>query len=116
MAQQPAMFTAAIEGGVTHIYPSEYNSDLSQPELKGMKYFRDKYAVRDWVEGEGRNGGSGVRFSYLETALFTEWLADEFHGIDMKARTVRAYGRGEREVTITSIPEFVFSLSPAFIY
>jgi hypothetical protein len=53
MAAQPSIFTAAIQGGVTHIYPSEYNSDLSQPELRGMRYFRDKYAVREFVEGGG---------------------------------------------------------------
>jgi len=101
MAAQPSIFAAAIQAGVTHIYPSEYNSDLSQPELRNMRYFRDKYAVRGFVE----KGYEGVRFSYLETALFTEWLADEFHGIDAKKHTARAYGRGESEVTVTSIPE-----------
>lgn len=106
MAQQPGMFTAAIKAGVTHIYPSEYNSDLSQAGLRSMRYFRDKYAVREFCEGSG----GGVRYTYLETALFTEWLADAFHGIDVKAHTARAYGRGDSDVTVTSIPEFVLSI------
>lgn len=112
MGQQPEIFRAAVEGGVGHIYASEYNSDLSQAELRGMRYFADKYAVRGWVEREFGGEGKGVRFTYLETGLFTEWVADTFHGVDVEARTVRAYGRGDAVVTVTSIPEFV----PLFLY
>jgi hypothetical protein len=49
MAQQVEMFRTAISAGVEHIYPSEYNSDLSQPELRDLRYFRDKYVVRDFL-------------------------------------------------------------------
>jgi uncharacterized protein YbjT (DUF2867 family) len=42
MPLQPAMVVAAITAGVTHFYPSEWNSDISAPEICGMRYFRDK--------------------------------------------------------------------------
>ena len=42
MKSQTEMIDAAIKTGVTHFYASEWNSDISQPEISGMRYFRDK--------------------------------------------------------------------------
>jgi hypothetical protein len=39
---QPAMIQAAVSAGVTHFYPSEWNSDISQREIYSIRYFRDK--------------------------------------------------------------------------
>ena len=43
---QPAMIEAAHQAGVTHFYLGEWNSDIDQPEIAGMRYFRDKQAAR----------------------------------------------------------------------
>lgn len=107
MAQQVGVFLAAISAGVEHIYPSEYNSDLSQPELQVLRYFRDKYAVRDFLAQQAREG-KVFKTTYLETGIFTEWAVSEFYGIDTDTGVARMYEPwGGSELCVTSILEYV---------
>lgn len=99
MAQQVDMFRAAISAGVEHIYPSEYKSDLSQPELRDLRYFRDKYVVRDFLAQQAREG-EVFKTTYLETGIFTEWAVSEFYGVDTDTGVARVYGRGENELLL----------------
>jgi hypothetical protein len=115
MAQQVDMFRAAISAGVEHTYPSEYNSDLSQPELRDLCYFRDKYVVRDFLAQQAREG-KVFKTTYLETGIFTEWAVSEFYGIDTDTGVARVYGRGENELCVTSIPEYVCFSFAANVY
>lgn len=49
MILQPVMIVAVIAGGVRHFYASEWNSDIAQREIHGMRYFRHKQAVRAYL-------------------------------------------------------------------
>ena len=112
MASQTKIFAAALaSGSITHIYPSEYNSDLSQPELRSLRYFRDKYTVRDWLQAaqtEAQNAGEDTfKVTLLETGVFTEWATDAFYGVEREKKRARVYGKGENLISVTSIPRSV---------
>lgn len=60
--------------------------------------------MRDFLAAEARKG-SPFKTTYLETGIFTEWAVSGFYEVDTDAGVARAYGRGENEPCVASIPE-----------
>ncbi|KAL6699496.1 hypothetical protein J3F84DRAFT_404545 [Trichoderma pleuroticola] len=83
MRLQPAMIDAAVAGGVTHFYPSEFGSDTALDALKDFRYFQDKRMTR-----------------YHCTIL-------PFHGVDRTAKKVVAYGTKDMPMNVTSLKDTV---------
>jgi len=104
MRLQPAMIEAAIAGGVTHFYPSEYGADLSLEALQNVRYFRDKLVVRSHLVAAAR-AHPNFRYTLMLTGPFTEWTVDKFYGVDRNEKKVVAYGRPDAQIDVTSIPE-----------
>jgi uncharacterized protein YbjT (DUF2867 family) len=104
MRLQPAMIEAAIAGGVTHFYPSEYGSDLAQEELKDLRYFRDKRAVRNHLVAAAK-AHPQFRYTLMLTGPFTEWTIDKVYGVYQSEKKVITYGRPDAPIDVTSIPE-----------
>jgi len=98
------MVEAAVAAGVKHWYASEWNSDIAQREIQGMRYFRDKQAVRAHLRAKAAET-PGFQYTLMVTGIFTEWALDEFYGFDHKAHTARLYGQPGRRVGVTSIPD-----------
>lgn len=99
---QPAMIKAASAGGVTHFYPSEWNSDLDQPEIASMRYFRDKQATR--AECHATSKANPIfRYTIFITGIFTEWTLG--FGWDHENRNAVVYGDSSNRIGSTSIPE-----------
>ena len=101
---QPAMIAAAIAAGVTHFYPSEWNSDISQKGLYAMRYFREKQVVRAYLAAQTKDHPS-FKYTLFITGIFTEWSVLEFYGFDHDKLEVDAYGRPDARVGLTAIPE-----------
>jgi hypothetical protein len=104
MILQPAMAEAAVAAGVRHFYASEWNSDIAQPEIQGMRYFRDKQAVRSYLRAKASQT-AGFQYTLMVTGIFTEWALDAFYGFNHDARTAKIYGRPGRRIGVTSIPD-----------
>jgi NmrA-like family len=109
MKLQPAMVEAAIKAGVTHFYASEWNSDISQLELSGMRYFRDKQMTRAHLAARAKENPD-FKYTLFVTGIFTEWSTLEFFGFDHENATAAIYGRPDARVGVTSIPEYVACL------
>lgn len=107
---QPAMIEAAIETGVKHFYPSEWNSDISQKEIYSMRYFRDKQVTRSHLAAKAKEH-KDFHYTLFITGIFTEWSILEFYGFDDEKLHVTTYGKPEARVGVTSIPEFVSSFT-----
>jgi uncharacterized protein YbjT (DUF2867 family) len=101
---QPAMIEAAIAGGVTHFYPSEFGSDVSQDALSEFRYFRDKRVVRNHLVAAAKAHGD-FRYTLMLTGPFTEWTIDKVYGVYQDEKRVEAYGRPDAPIDVTSIPE-----------
>jgi uncharacterized protein YbjT (DUF2867 family) len=104
MRLQPAMIEAAIIGGVTHFYPSEYGSDVGQEALKDLRYFRDKRVVRDHLVAAARTHPN-FHYTLMLTGPFTEWTIDKLYGVYREEKKVVTYGRPDATIDVTSIPE-----------
>ena len=104
MALQPAIIDAAITAGVSHFYPSEWNSDISQPAIRNMRYFRDKQTVRDHLATRAKEN-PGFKYTLFVTGIFTEWSTLPFYGFDHDAATAAVYGTPDARVGVTSIPD-----------
>ncbi|KIV79332.1 hypothetical protein PV11_06898 [Exophiala sideris] len=104
MVLQPAMVEAAITAGVRHFYASEWNSDIAQREIYGMRYFRDKQAVRAYLRAKASQT-PGFQYTLMVTGIFTEWALHEFYGFDHKALTAEIYGEPGARIGVTSIPD-----------
>lgn len=104
MKLQPAMIDAALEAGVTHFYPSEWNSDISQKEIHDMRYFRDKQMARAHLAARAKDNPD-FRYTLFITGIFTEWSTSEFYSFDHENATATIYGKPEARIGVTSIPE-----------
>ena len=104
MILQPGMVEAAITAGVKHFYASEWNSDIAQPEIQNMRYFRDKQAVRAYLRAKTAQT-PGFQYTLMVTGIFTEWALDAFYGFDHENLTATLYGRPGQRIGVTSIPD-----------
>lgn len=104
MSTQPAMIDAAIKGGVTHFYPSEWNSDIAQPEIINMAYFRAKQATRAHLADVAKRNAD-LKYTLMVTGIFTEWSCLSFYGFDHEKLVADVYGRPDAVVGVTSMPE-----------
>ncbi|KIX92229.1 uncharacterized protein Z520_12110 [Fonsecaea multimorphosa CBS 102226] len=104
MILQPAMVEVAVSAGVKHFYASEWNSDISQPQIQNWRYFRDKQATRSYLRAKAARE-PGFQYTLMVTGIFTEWALDEFYGVDHEKLTAKLYGQPGRRVGVTSIPD-----------
>ena len=100
------MIDAAIAGGVTHFYPSEWNSDISRKEISDLRYFQDKQFTRAHLAAKAKENPD-FRYTLFLTGIFTEWTFLEFYGFDHVTSEVFVYGKPDAQVGMTSIPEYV---------
>ncbi|RFU81047.1 isoflavone reductase family [Trichoderma arundinaceum] len=104
MRLQPAIIESAIEGGIRHFYPSEFGSDVAQESLSTFRYFRDKRVTRDHLAAKAKECPD-FYYTLMLTGIFTEWAADPFYGVDVKAHTANTYGHPDANISVTSIPD-----------
>jgi hypothetical protein len=71
------MIEAAVTAGVTHFYPSEWNSDISQRQIYSMRYFRDKQVTRSHLAATAK-AHPEFKYTLFITGIFTEWSVLEF--------------------------------------
>lgn len=103
---QPAMIEAAVAGGVSHFYPSEFGSDVAQEALREYRYFRDKRVTRDHLVATAR-AYPDFRYTLVMTGPFTEWTIDRAYGVYRGDGRVEAFGSPDAPIDVTSIPEYV---------
>ncbi|KAL7920307.1 NAD(P)-binding protein [Trichoderma austrokoningii] len=104
MRLQPAMIEAAITAGVRHFYPSEFGSDIAQEHLRTFRYFRDKRVTRDHLTAKAKEHPD-FYYTLMMTGIFTEWTADPFYNVDVKAHIATPYGYPDKPVHVTSVPD-----------
>ena len=106
---QISLIDAAIDGGIRHIYPSEYTLDIDDPELAHEKLFSQKAAVRRHLR-EKVKVVKDLKFTTMTTGGFTEWTLTPLFGFDVEKKTFNCYGVPEAEVSLLSLNEYVESL------
>jgi len=104
MNLQPAIIDAAIAGGVKHFYPSEWGTDLSQPEIAEERYFRDKQTTRAHLVSAAKQHPD-FKYTLMLNAQFTESIISSFFGFDNEKNELAVYGDPNARVGCTALPE-----------
>jgi uncharacterized protein YbjT (DUF2867 family) len=104
MKLQPGIIEAAAAGGIRHFYPSEFGADLTQVELRNVRYFRDKYSTREALKEKAKQV-EGFKYTLLLSGSFTEFSASEVFGVDTVKHTVEAFGKPDAMIANTSHKE-----------
>jgi len=99
------MVEAAVQAGVTHFYPSEWNSDIDNPAIAGMRYFRDKHATRAQLASAVKEHPD-FKYTIFITGIFTEWtLMIGWDHDNNEKREAVVYGDAKNRIGSTSMPE-----------
>jgi hypothetical protein len=104
MKLQPAIIDAAIEGGVTEFYPSEFGSDISQGKYLTNRYFRDKRLTRNHLR-EVVKKHPGFNYTFMITGGFSEFVCHPIFGVDIQKHTFTFYGTPEKKEPLGSTSE-----------
>ncbi|KAJ6524735.1 hypothetical protein DFH09DRAFT_1095999 [Mycena vulgaris] len=81
MRLQPAMIEAAIAGGASHFYPSEFGTDIAQDGVWQFRYFRDKVVTCDHLAAAAA-AHPGFRYTLVLVGTFSEVAYSQFSGVD----------------------------------
>ncbi|KAH7305652.1 hypothetical protein BKA65DRAFT_578543 [Rhexocercosporidium sp. MPI-PUGE-AT-0058] len=95
MKLQPQIIDAAIAGGVTHFYPSEFGSDLSHPAAVTQRYFRDKQVTRRHLEHVAKKHDT-FGYTYIMNGGFAEFAAHPAFGFNQAERKFEFWGDTKR--------------------
>ncbi|PVH73649.1 NAD(P)-binding protein [Cadophora sp. DSE1049] len=95
MKLQPQIIDAAIAAGVTHFYPSEFGSDLSQPIALKQRYFRDKQTTRRHLEKVAKEHDT-FGYTFVMNGGFAEFAAHPAFGFVKEERKLEFWGRTDR--------------------
>jgi hypothetical protein len=113
MAQQPAIIDAAISAGITHFYPSEFGSDISQAVYRSNRFFRDKHITREHlVKTAEAHGGFG--YTLIIYGGFAEYAAHLVFGVDTEKGTFEFFGPKEKREPFTGVRESVEAVLVVF--
>lgn len=106
MAFQPAIISAAASAGVTHFYPSEFGSDLSQGPYLTNRYFRDKNITRSHLKKAAEKyKDQGFGYTLILTGGFMEYAAHPAFGIYREESKFEFFGSGSKKEPFTGVAE-----------
>ncbi|KAM3072514.1 hypothetical protein ACMFMG_009312 [Clarireedia jacksonii] len=102
MIRQPAIIDAAISGGVTNFYPSEFGCDISQGPYLTNRYYRDKHLTREHLKKVAKDHPQ-FGYTFIITSGFAEFAASPQFGVDVEKGTFEFYGPKNKESPFTGV-------------
>ncbi|ORX70540.1 NAD(P)-binding protein [Linderina pennispora] len=91
--EQLALVNAASTAGVKYFVPSEFGSDITYPDNRGLPIFSPKHAVRQAVEN------SGLTYIYVVTGFFADFFLNPFYNWDLEKSSVVVPGDGSAKAS-----------------
>ncbi|KAI9149946.1 NAD(P)-binding protein [Paramyrothecium foliicola] len=101
MKDQPSIIDAAVKGGVTEFYPSEYGSDIAQDDFRTNRYFRDKLLTRAHLEKVAKLNPN-FNYTYIMVGGFVEFAVKPYFGVDTEEHTFTFYGTPDKQEALTA--------------
>ncbi|KAE8447858.1 hypothetical protein EG329_010087 [Mollisiaceae sp. DMI_Dod_QoI] len=100
---QTLLVDAAIAAGVKKFLPSEFGSDLSNPNTGKLAVFGHKIAVRKYIE-EKVLAGADITYTYVINGGFLDWGLGVGFLLNWKEGKPELYNGGDREFSTTTLP------------
>lgn len=108
MKLQPDIIDAAIKGGVTEFYPSEFGSDIAQGIYLTSRYMRDKHLTRDHCRAAAKKH-PGFNYTFIMCGGFSEFALHPWFGTDIEKHTFTLYGDpSAQDQQMTAVREYVY--------
>jgi hypothetical protein len=99
---QSLLIDAAIAAGVKRFLPSEFGSDLSNPNTAKLPVFGYKIATRNHIEEKVR-AGADITYTYVVNGAFLDWGLDVGFIFNWKEGKPELYNGGDREFSTTRL-------------
>jgi len=100
---QSVLFDAAVAAGVKRFLPSEFGSNLSNPNAAKLPVFGYKIATRKHIE-EKVKAGADITYTYVVNAPFLDWGIEVGFLLDYKEGKPRIFDGGDVPFSATSLP------------
>ncbi|KAJ1541451.1 hypothetical protein HK405_010646, partial [Cladochytrium tenue] len=101
-AAQILLADAAADAGVTRFVPSEFGSDLDDPESRSLPVYADKIKVREHLAGLAASGA--LSYSILINNAFLDWGLQHKFLLDPVAHSATLWDGGDDPISFTSLP------------
>ncbi|KAF4812000.1 Bifunctional pinoresinol-lariciresinol reductase 2 [Colletotrichum tropicale] len=99
--QIPLIDAAAI-AGVKKFIPSEFGSNLQDPQIRKFPNYKNKVQVEEYLEQKARS--HGITYTYIYNNVFIDLSIETGVVLDLKERKARLYNGGERAVSMITMP------------
>ncbi|KUJ17542.1 isoflavone reductase family protein-like protein CipA [Mollisia scopiformis] len=99
---QSVLIDAAIAAGVKRFLPSEFGSDLSNPNVAKLPVFGYKLATRKHLE-EKIQAGADITYTYVINGGFLDWGLEVGFLLNTKEGKPTLYNGGDRQFSTTTL-------------
>ncbi|KAI8294177.1 Bifunctional pinoresinol-lariciresinol reductase 2 [Colletotrichum sp. SAR11_240] len=99
---QIPLIDAAATAGVKRFIPSEFGSNLQDPQIRKFPNYEHKVQVEEYLEQKARS--HGITYTYIYNNVFIDLSIETGVVLDLKERKARLYNGGERAVSMITMP------------
>jgi uncharacterized protein YbjT (DUF2867 family) len=99
---QTLMVDACIAAGVSRFLPSEFGTDIANPQTKALPVFGYKVAVVQHTEEKARIN-PGFSYTFVRTGAFLGWGLERNFLLDLKSGTPCIYASGDQLFSTTTL-------------
>ncbi|CAI6342162.1 unnamed protein product [Periconia digitata] len=104
MKLQPEIIDAAVQGGITEFYPSEFGSDISQGDYLTNRYWRDKHITRQHLRTTAALNPT-FNYTFIIVGGFIELALEPLFGTDIVNKNFTFYGTPEKAESLTAVAD-----------
>lgn len=101
LTSQKALIDAAIAAGVKRFIPSEFGSDLDNPNARKLPVFGYKVQVQDYLFEKAK--ASGITYTLLYCAAFLEWGLEQDFFLKVSNYEPEIINGGDNVFSVTSL-------------
>lgn len=98
---QKALAQASADSGVKRFIPSDFGSNLDNPEVRKLAVFKDKYALRDELERLAKEGK--LTWTSVYNNAFLDWGLENKFVLDPVEGKATLWDGGEHPISLTRL-------------
>ncbi len=102
VSNQNALVDAAVAAGVKRYLPSEFGSNLANPNTRALPVYGGKAGIQDYLKGKAAENPD-FTYTLVYNAIFFDWGIENGFFINIKEHTATLHDGGSRPVSTTRL-------------
>ena len=102
VGDQNALIDAAVAAGVHRFIPSDFGSDMSNPNSRALPVYAGKVGMQDYAKAKATENSS-FTYTCIYNHLFFDWCMENGFLISIKDHSATIYDGGSRPVSMTRL-------------